>query len=205
MANKDRLAYYGMGVYREGKYKCNKNRKIYDAWREMLKRCYSEKYHKRQPSYIGCTVCEEWLDFQTFAEWFNDNYYELENEKVALDKDFLIKGNKVYSPETCLFVPMSINALLILHDAKRGQSPLGVHYRKDRNKYSSSCRIDGSKIHLGLFNTPEQASNVYQEFKAKVINITIGRYDNIIPINVSAKLYQSWNDNYNTISNNIGA
>ena len=77
----------------------------------MLGRCYNEYNLKRRPTYKGCEVCDEWLNFQNFAEWFDNNYYTIDNEAVCLDKDILIKGNKTYSPEACVFVPITINSL----------------------------------------------------------------------------------------------
>ena len=183
---------YDVGYNSKGYYKVKVKGKAttaYITWRNMLQRCYDSKYHIDSPTYIGCTVCSEWLDFQVFAKWYSDNYYKLPNEKTHLDKDMLIRGNKIYSPETCLFIPQSINSLLTLCNARRGNLPLGVNY--DRKKYKASCSIEGKQITLGAFNTPEQASEVYQTFKRKVIYTTIERYDNIIPANVSVKLYSS--------------
>ena len=105
---------YGMGYLGEGKYKGKENgkpTKCYDTWKSMLERCYDPKYHEKEPTYIDCKVCDEWLCFQNFAEWFYDNYYEVEGERMALDKDILNKGNKIYSPNNCIFVPQIINNL----------------------------------------------------------------------------------------------
>ena len=86
----------------------------------MLRRCYDEKLHKKYPTYIDCKVCEEWLNFQNFAKWYYNNYYEIENEKICLDKDILHKGNKIYSPDNCVFVPNNINVLFVKSDKSRG-------------------------------------------------------------------------------------
>jgi hypothetical protein len=67
----------------------------YETWAGMLKRCYGSNYQEKQPSYIGCTVCEEWLDYQNFYDWYNANFYTVNGERVHLDKDILNKGNKV--------------------------------------------------------------------------------------------------------------
>lgn len=77
----------------------------------MLNRCCSGKLHKRESTYINCKVCDEWLNFQNFSEWFKNNYYEVEGQRMELDKDILNKGNKIYSPNTCIFVPHNINNL----------------------------------------------------------------------------------------------
>lgn len=109
---KDRLAphVYGVGFVGIGKYACRvkrKDTKEYTAWHNMLKRCYSEKHLKKHPSYIGCSVCVEWHNFQVFAHWFEANYID----GTELDKDIILDGNKVYSPETCLFVSHTENVV----------------------------------------------------------------------------------------------
>ena len=80
----------------------------YSHWRGMLMRCYDQKYLQKYPTYIDCTVCEDWLNFSNFQQWYNKNYYEIPGETMCLDKDILVKGNKVYSPDTCIFVLWSL-------------------------------------------------------------------------------------------------
>lgn len=75
------------------------NLKFYGTWNNMLNRCYSEKYQAKNPTYRGCTVCNEWLSLSTFKEWFDANY----RTGMELDKDILVKGNRVYCPEGMLF------------------------------------------------------------------------------------------------------
>ena len=74
--------------------------KEYTTWHNMLERCYSEKAQAIHPTYKGCTVCDEWHNFQNFAKWFLAN----NKDGLHLDKDIKTKGNKVYSPENCMFV-----------------------------------------------------------------------------------------------------
>ena len=106
---------YGIGCIGIGKFKSRdengKPTKAYIAWKHMMKRCYDLKFQEKYPTYKGCTVCQEWWNFQVFAEWYYSHYYEIENERMALDKDILCKGNKLYSPDTCVFVPQFINTL----------------------------------------------------------------------------------------------
>jgi hypothetical protein len=99
---------YGVGYLGVGKFKAHigvKSTKMYKVWSGMLERCYSEKYHIKKPTYKDCSVDERWHNFQVFAEWHKKNY----KEGFELDKDILVKGNKIYSPETCCFVPQKIN------------------------------------------------------------------------------------------------
>lgn len=93
--------------------KNGKHKESYNVWRDMLSRCYNKREQSKKPSYIGCEVCEEWLCFETFEKWYNENYYNLENEPLNLDKDILFSNNKIYSPKTCLLVPKRINQLFI--------------------------------------------------------------------------------------------
>lgn len=127
----------------------------------MLCRCYSHKYQEKKPTYIGCYVCEEWLSFSNFKEWFDNNY----REGYQLDKDILVKGNKIYSPETCCFVPQEINQLLIKCNGSRGQHPLGVSYHSQLNKFQVRMRISNIGKNLGLFNTANEAFQAYKTAK----------------------------------------
>ena len=85
----------------------------YKCWNSMLKRCYSAKYQEKYPTYKDCRVCDKWLYYSNFKKWYDTNYYEINNKTSQLDKDILIKGNKMYSPDTCVFVPQFINKLFI--------------------------------------------------------------------------------------------
>lgn len=106
------ISIYGHGYMGWGKYKTvhnGKHTKMYRAWSGMLDRCYGNR--ERLPWYDDCTVCIEWHNFQNFAKWYEENYYEVEGERIELDKDILYSGNKIYSPLTCVFVPQDINLM----------------------------------------------------------------------------------------------
>jgi len=133
----------------------------YSKWKDMLKRAYSPTYQLKNPTYKGCTTCTEWLTFSNFARWYSENVIEC----YDLDKDLKIKGNKLYSPETCLFVPHAINSLLNDSAAARGPYPVGVCYDRSRGKLKVQISIDGKRRTLGRFTTKEAASKVY--IKAK--------------------------------------
>jgi hypothetical protein len=173
---------YEVGYLGEGKYKATINREMtsqYKVWRGMLQRCYDNKFHKKHPSYIGCTVSAEWHNFQIFGEWYDENYYEIKGERIHLDKDILIKGNKIYSPETCVFVPHRINSLFTKSDAIRGNLPIGV--TKDKSsKYRATCCIKKQE-YIGSFNTEQEAFHVYKQYKENYIKESAEEYKDKIP------------------------
>lgn len=187
---------YGVGYLGEGKYKCKENGKhtrIYDTWHSMIQRCYSEKYHKRHPTYKDCTVYKEWHNFQNFAKWYENNYYTVEGERMDLDKDILFKHNKIYSPDTCIFVPQAINKLFVKCDKSRDGYPIGVS--PHGNKYRVQCSIINpetgkSKIkHLGLYDTQEKAFEIYKYYKEKNIKEVADYYKEYIPQRLYDALY----------------
>lgn len=105
---------YNKGYYGIGKYTARKNNvktEEYVKWISMFVRCYDEKYHMRQPTYIGCKVSEEFCNFQNFAEWYSHYKYDCKYP-LEIDKDLLYEGNKIYSPRTCCVIPKEINTTL---------------------------------------------------------------------------------------------
>lgn len=187
--------FYNVGYLGEGKYKVSengKNTRVYDTWKAMLQRCYSEKEHERHPTYIGCEVYEGWHNFQNFAKWYKDNYYEVGNEKMCLDKDILFKGNKIYSPDTCIFVPETINKLFIKNDKNRGESVIGATLCKN-GKYQAQCNIinpetgKSKQEYLGLYDSQEKAFQVYKYHKERNIKQIADYYK----IHIPQKLYDA--------------
>lgn len=189
---------YNHGYIGEGEYKTwenDKTTKCYNTWHDMLRRCYDSKLHKRHPTYINCEVEKRWLDYQDFGNWFEDNYYEVKDEKMHLDKDILNKGNKIYSPDTCVFVPHNINILFTKRNKSRGDCPIGVTYDKRYKKFHSQCsvydyEVNKSKVkHLGLYDTPEQAFEVYKRYKEKYIKQVADYYKDQIPDKLYNAMY----------------
>lgn len=175
---------YGIGYIGDGKYKAYENgkaTKVYVTWNNMIERCYDSKLHLKHPTYSNCEICDEWLNFQVFSKWYEENYYEIENEVMSLDKDILVKGNKMYSPDTCVFVPQQINKLFIKSNATRGSYPIGVTYNEKRGKFEAYCSVNGKLTHIGYYNSEEEAFEAYKDFKENIIKSTADQYKEYIP------------------------
>lgn len=174
--------YYSVGYIGEGKYGCKEHKVCFTTWCDMLNRCYNfncKKYDRYGA--IGCVVCEEWHNFQNFAEWYYDNYYKVESQRMELDKDILIKGNKIYSPSTCIFVPQSINKLFTKSDKTRGEYPIGVSKCKSKDKIRARCNINGKCKELGEYYNIEEAFQVYKLYKENYIKQVAEEYKPYIP------------------------
>lgn len=139
--------------------------KHYRNWFNMITRCYDEKELMKYPTYRDVTVCEEWHNFQNFREWSELNYID----GFYLDKDILVKGNKLYSPNTCCFVPCEINNLFLKSNSIRGDLPIGVHFDKYSGKYRASLKINGKVKGLKRCETPEEAFEIYKQAKENYI------------------------------------
>ncbi len=171
------LSVYGVGYLGVGTYSVSTKRKAvksYNVWNSMLQRCYDKDFQKKQSSYEKCYVAKNWHNYQNFAEWFNKNYIE----GFELDKDILIKGNKIYSPETCCFIPQEINQTFTIIQKKKSNYPPGV--RKDKNKFSAQMSTKGKNKYLGMFNTIEEASIEYNLSKEKHIKSLANKYKNTL-------------------------
>jgi hypothetical protein len=128
---------YGIGFNTGGKHKTRINKiiqKPYQVWYSIFRRCFDPKYQTE--AYAKTSVEPIWHSFQNFAEWFNENYID----GWELDKDILVKGNKVYGPDTCCFVPKEVNNLMITSPSKRGIYPIGVSYCNTYKQFVSSCQ-----------------------------------------------------------------
>lgn len=188
--------YFGIGYLGEGKYKCKENGKktrAYSTWNSMLQRCYDKKYHRKEPTYKDCEVSEEWHNFENYAKWYYDNYYEVEGETMELDKDILFKHNKIYSPETCIFVPKTINSLFVKRQNSRGESVIGTTPKNGR--YQVQCNIinpktsKSKKEYLGICDTQEKAFEIYKYYKERNIKEIADYYKSLIPQNLYNALY----------------
>lgn len=183
---------YG-GYFGEGPYNTRDHSKAYKTWDSMLKRANA---YLDKPSYYNCSVCEEWLNFQNFAQWYcsyisllNSDYYH----DYQLDKDILQWNfpKKIYSPESCCLVPQRVNSALVgLNMKKTNNLPLGVSYN-GYGSYIASIDYNEQRIHLGTFSTPEEAFKVYRKAKISAIRDVADYYykDGAILKDIYDRLY----------------
>ncbi len=177
------IGYIGHGNHRiteDGEYTYK-----YKVWASMMQRSYSQNFKSKHPTYLHCEVSEEWHNYQTFGEWFDNSYYEIEASRSMLDKDILQKNNKVYSPKTSIFVPEFINKLFPSNNSRRGKYPVGVSFNKKCQKFQARCNnsLSGKKeyIHLGSFTCPIEAFKVYKIYKENLIKEVANKYKGYIP------------------------
>lgn len=173
MTNK-RSNVHGIGIndYEESTVINGQRLHSYYTWYSMLCRCYSIKSQIKRPTYIGCTVCDEWKYFSNFKKWYDENY----REGFHLDKDILIAGNKIYSPDTCRFIPPRINTLLLEARGRKSGMPLGITEQKPNNKerrtvstFTAQCQgVEGERLSK-TFKTIEEASAWYSATKTRVV------------------------------------
>lgn len=172
---------FAVGYLGDGKYTLSgdKNGRSpeYICWSSMLRRCYSEYTKEKQKTYENCTVSEEWHNFQNFAEWYNDNYPKIDGIAFELDKDLLQTNveNKIYSKETCIFLPSNVNKFLTNKKITNTSGYAGVEYTSTMNRWSARIKDfkTGKRISLG--------STIYEE---KVAELSI-RYDNYRKENIN--------------------
>lgn len=150
---------HGVGVNDAAYNTCSPTRcKYYTKWVDMLMRCYSEKYQMKNKRYIGCTVCDEWLIFSNFKAWMEKQEWK----GKELDKDLLVKDNKIYSPDACCFLERRINAFIVgnINDS-------GSYWNGYAKKFQASCRNPFTKRseNLGLFVSDREAKDAWKSKK----------------------------------------
>ena len=146
----------------------------YNVWVSMIGRCYTTNTRPRDKSYIGCEVCQDWLTYSNFYNWF----YDPHNGYIKgynLDKDIISKGNKIYSPSTCCFIPQELNKVFTKRKSRRGEFPIGVIISKG-GKYDSRIKINKKDYYLGAYTTIEEAFNAYKNAKERHIRNVAEKY-----------------------------
>lgn len=132
----------------------------YRVWKGMMDRAYGK--HSGRRTYVSVSVHNDWHRFSQFRSWMTTQDWE----GKELDKDLLVKGNDVYSADTCVFVSNAVNLFLTDCANSRGDLPIGVSFYKRTGRYHSKISIDGKKVkHLGYFNTPTEAHDAYRKAK----------------------------------------
>ena len=145
----------------------------YAKWANVIQRAASAKFKLKHPRYKDTTVCGEWLYFMTFRKWMaSQNWHG-----KAIDKDIIFPGNQHYSPETCCFVEQRINNLVLDCSSNGNKYPLGVGVTRYK-KFVARLNTQNGNIHLGHYDTPEEAGVIFLKAKAKhLIDIAAGYYD----------------------------
>ena len=178
-----------VGYFGVGKYKAKisgKMTKSYNTWRGMLDRCYNEKIREQFPTYKDVTVCDEWHNFQNFAQWYEDNYNPEYMKDWHLDKDIICKECKTYSPETCAFVPKEINNCILVKTS-HNKSYIGITlcYKKYVVRAPS---VEGRK-EVGRYSDRNVAESAYKVAKIKYIRYLADKWKDKINKKVYDALY----------------
>ena len=172
---------FGIGYLGDGKYGSWKNsrnsRDTYLNWVAMLQRCYVDMNGKYPAYYKIITVCDEWLNFQNFAEWYESHYYNIPNERIHLDKDIKCKGNKQYSPDMCMLVPQSINEIFHKSQKKRIDDDLPETIRRTKKGYKVTFRGKS----LGVHESIEECLFLYNKKKKEYIEELVNGYGGLLP------------------------
>lgn len=170
--------------------------KSYRCWVDMLRRTCSKSFkeqYKYGYCYDGVTVCDEWLYYPNFKKFYDNNYYEIEGFRTQLDKDILVKGNKIYSPETCAFVPNVVNNILTYNRTKDNGLPSGVtltlnkKYKVSMSTYNYDTNKTEHKFY-GTYDTTEEAYEVYKQAKESNLQRTAEHFKDVLPANVYTAL-----------------
>ena len=179
------VGYIGSGDFstKTGK----KHNRYYKLWRAMLQRCYDKKYQEMQPTYKECSVVEEWHNFQNFAKWCKEEYNPWIMNVWQLDKDILVKDNKIYSPKTCCFVPQEINKLFSSNKLSEITSSVGVDKKGD--KYAVRLSKNNIRKLIGYLDTEGEAFQAYKTAKEEYIKEIADKWKDLINPKVYEAMY----------------
>lgn len=152
---------YGVGI-NDDPGDTGKNCPYYVRWAAMLRRCYSAIELQRHPAYSDCSVCEEWKTFSNFKNWMKGQSWQGKH----LDKDILHPGNRIYAPDKCVFVNAAINRFTTEKKNYAGALPIGVCTVPESGRFRAQCcTLDGRRVGLGTYDTPEQAHRAWRNKK----------------------------------------
>jgi hypothetical protein len=172
---------YGVGYIGIGRHPTHVN-KIntypYIVWKNILARCYYEKERYKYPAYVDCYMCEEWHNFQVFADWYEENYYNVGKGKMHIDKDIIKKDKKIYCPQYCLIVPQRIN-MIFMSKARKDDLPNSIV-----QNMSGTYTAYYKKVKCGVGNTIEEAIAEHDKQKRIHIRQVVEEYGNKLPSKV---------------------
>lgn len=177
---------YGVGIYERGKHVAkigDKHTKEYLVWHSMLSRCYNINYHGFQ-NYANVGVCEEWLDFQNFAEWFDKNYYTIDDDVVLLEKDFASFAydlEKTYSPNNCIFLPQIFNKTIVFKHQRTMNLPVGVKKSTVKTNPYTINTVSRYNDKYKTFATVEDAYEFYLKRTYSHLEYDLKQYADKIP------------------------
>jgi len=153
-----------------------------NIWDGIQRRCNPDNWNGSLLNYKGCWCCDEWLSYKNFKIWYEENTYNIDGENLDIDKDIIVRGNKLYSPDTCVLVPHGINCIFRKRTHPKFNHPVGVVIDRKTGKYRARCR-DGKLILWGTIfhNTPHEAFVEYKELKESLIKKHAELYKPLIP------------------------
>lgn len=185
---------YGVACYGEPSDDWRTCKPIYMTWAGMMERVYVPKAWEKHPNYEQCRITEPWHNFANYYEWAK---YQVGSRTARwqLDKDIICKGNKLYAPEFCAYVPSQLNALFTKREAERGDYPIGVMSYKTRqgnpSLHAMVCDPDLGKRITGCGGgTVEECFNWYKSKKEEIIQRQAEKYKNQIDPRVYEALYK---------------
>lgn len=146
----------------------------YLTWLHMIQRCYAPPKKTQNPTYVDCTVTEEWKKFSVFKLWMETQDWK----GKELDKDLIKPGNKIYGPASCCFIHSKLNRLLGA-TKRKGRYPQGVGFNKRNQRYIAQITIDSKNKYLGYYDTKEQAAVVYNRAKAAHVRVVAEDIQNL--------------------------
>jgi len=190
----------GVGYIGVGKYNSKTHKKLYKRWSSMIDRCYKSILQEKHPTYKDVTVCEEWHNFQNFAKWMEDNYRPETMQGWELDKDLLSNFTPTYSPETCCFIPSSLNSLLgfiysnVVITEIKGKYYINIMVNKVRKVIKNNTLKEALEIYVN--KRTEQSNIILNKHRDKLPIKIIKRFENLIleiEVNIKYSLIQKLN------------
>lgn len=174
-----------------GKYAQNNNvdrkSKPFVCWRNVLNRCYNQKYIAKHPQSKGSTIAEEWLNYSNFLDWYNQNYYEVSQGQIMINT--LLKSNsKHYCAKNCIFLPREINDVFAKYSIKQNDDSLPIDiFVRDYTSYGKTFpvwQVSVSDRYIGIYSDRAEAMQVWQETKQNQLDTLIKKYETEMPQNV---------------------